>query len=89
MTFNMSGAFLNYMPFNIIKVLMYVLCMQARMGAQTPPDAIWSILVNVRRFFGPWTPCWQRGGLDGYLWRDARAAGHGCFIISKQNSIER
>lgn len=54
MTFNMSGAFLINMPFNIITVLMYVLCMQARRGAQTPPDAIWSILVNVRRFFGPW-----------------------------------
>lgn len=55
MTFNMSGAFLINMPFNIITALMYVLCMRARGGAQTPPDAIWSILVNVRRFFGPWS----------------------------------
>lgn len=58
-------------------------------------NTTWRHLVNpgkCQKVFlgrGQETPCWQRGGLDGYVRRDARAAGHGCFIISKQNPIER
>lgn len=97
MTFNMPHAFLISMPFSIM-LLMCALCMQARRRAQTPPDAVcWSAIWQSWQMWegflgrGLETPCWQRGGLDEYLWRDAKASGHGCFtnIISKHNPIKR
>lgn len=98
MTFNMPRAFLINLAFNIM-LLMCVLCMQARRCTQTPPDAMCSHTIwqswQMSGFLGRGleAPCWQRGGLDGYLWRDANAAGHGCFtgrnVISKQNPCVR